>query len=140
MNATRIKKAGKAVAGSALLVGATLTGAAGLAAAQDSGSSGEDSGDLSLADYPTPFVGEDGTVNTAVVVGEQAATIDVVGAINIAGSLGNQAFTTEQVSAEGGSFGFSATQGVTLTTANDDLYYGDSLNEVRDTHPDSGSA
>lgn len=91
------------------------------------------SGDLSLADYPAPFIGEDGTVNTAIVVGEQAATIDVVGAINIAGDLGNQAFTTEQVSAQSGSYGFTATQGVTLDTRNDQLYLGDQLDTVRQT-------
>ena len=122
-----IKKIGKAVAGSALLVGATLTGAAGLASAA--------SGTQDLGDYPTPFVSEDGQVQSTIVVGESAATIDVVGAVNIAGSLGNAAFSTEtqtvDVSGAGGSW--SASNGVTLDTSNDNLYYGQTIDEVRDT-------
>jgi len=42
-----------------------------------------------LADYPSPFI-EDGRVNTLVVVGERAATADVVGAINLAARLGSE--------------------------------------------------
>ncbi|WP_414836791.1 S-layer protein [Candidatus Nanohalococcus occultus] len=124
-----IKKITKTVAGSALLVGATLAGASAMGAAQTSGSSGN-----TLGDYPAPFVDEDGTVDgTTVVVGESAKTADVLGATNIAAGLGNAAFTTESVSAEGGSFGWSATSGVTLDTRNDQLYFGDALDTVRET-------
>lgn len=86
----RLKNYGKAVAGSALLVGATLTGA-GFAAAQG-GSSGNG---YTLGDFPQPFVSEDGTVDSTIVVGENAKTVDVVGAVNIAGALGNTAFKEE---------------------------------------------
>ena len=85
----KLKKYGTAIAGSALLVGATLTGAA-----AQSGSSGD------LGDYPAPFVDEDGNIQSSIVVGEDAATADVVGAIDIAGSLSQAAFTSEEI--EGG--------------------------------------
>ena len=126
-NMKSIKKMTKAVAGSALLVGATLAGGAAMGAAQR-GSSG-----MTLGDYPAPFVDDDGEVDATVVVGESAQTIDVVGGINVAGSLGNAAFSEEQVSASGGSFGWSATNGVSLDTRNDALYFGDNLDEVRET-------
>jgi len=74
----KLKKYGTAVAGTALLVGATLTGAA----AQTSGSSG-----TTLGDYPAPFVDDDGTVQSSIVGRDDAATADVVGTIDIAGSL-----------------------------------------------------
>jgi len=116
-----IKKVGKAVAGSALLVGATLTGAAGFAAAQNS-----DSGSMDLGDYPAPFVAEDGTVESSVVVGESAKTADVVGGINIAGSLSQAAFTTEEVSVGTGTAGsWSAENGITLNRQNSDLFLND---------------
>ncbi|MFB6245715.1 MAG: S-layer protein, partial [Candidatus Nanohaloarchaea archaeon] len=123
-----IKKITKTVAGSALLVGATLAGAATMGAAQSNGSSG-----TSLGDYPQPFVDEDGNVDTSIVVGESAKTSDVVGGLNIAASLGNAAFTEKTVSTSGGSFGWSADQGTTLDTRNDALYFGNKLTEVRDT-------
>lgn len=122
-----IKKIGKTVATSALLVGATLAGAAGVAA--QSGSSG----DHTLGDYPQPFVAEDGTVQSTVVVGESARTVDVVGGINVAGSLSQAAFTEEQKSAGGASFGWSATNGVSLDTRNDQLYFGQTVDEIRQT-------
>ncbi len=118
------------LAGSALLVGATLTGGAAFAAAQDSGSSGSS---MDLGDYPAPFVDEDGNVETSIVLGSDAAVTDVVGATEIAGSLGNAAFGEETVSAEGGSFGWTADRGVTLDTRNDQLYFGDHLDTVRET-------
>lgn len=124
------------LAGSALLVGATLTGGAAFAAAQ-SGSSGNS---MDLGDYPMPFVDEEGQVDASIVVGEDAKTADVVSAVDIAGSLGNAAFeeTETSVNVEGSATGgsFSATGGVTLDTVNDPLFFGDSLNEVRDTLTD----
>ncbi|MBY6294115.1 S-layer protein [Nanohaloarchaea archaeon H01] len=128
----KIKESSKAVAGSALLVGATLAGGAAFATAQSSGSSG----DATLGDYPGHFIGEDGTVSSTVVMGEDANAVDVVAGSAIAGQLGNNAFMTETetVSTSGGAVGsFSATNGVTLDTANDNLFFGDTLTEVRDT-------
>ena len=131
----KIKESSKAVAGTALLVGATLAGGAAFATAQ-SGSSG--SGSMTLGDYPSPFIGEDGTVDSTIVMGENAKATDVVAASNIAGQLGNDAFTTESVSAGSGGAGgsYSATGGVTLDTANDNIFFGQGLTEVRDTLTD----
>ncbi|MFB6208763.1 MAG: S-layer protein [Candidatus Nanohaloarchaea archaeon] len=126
----KLKNAGKAVAGSALLVGATLTGAAGFAAAQSGNSSS-----MTLGDYPQPFVDDNGEVDSTIVVGSQGKVSDVVGAINVAGSLGNSAFMEESVSVSVSGTGgrWSASNGVTLDTTNDDLFYGDSISTVRDT-------
>ncbi|MFB6192700.1 MAG: S-layer protein, partial [Candidatus Nanohaloarchaea archaeon] len=93
----KLKSYGKAVAGSALLVGATLTGA-GLVAAQ-SGSSGSS---YTLDDYPQPFVDDNGNIDASVVVGTDGKPADIVSAIDIAGSLGNQAFSTETVEGTAG--------------------------------------
>ncbi|MFB6292050.1 MAG: S-layer protein, partial [Candidatus Nanohaloarchaea archaeon] len=122
-----IKKITKSVATGALLVGATLAGAATMSAAQSSSNT--------LGDYPQPFVDEDGNVQSTIVVGESAKTVDVVGAVNIAGSLGNAAFktTTKSVEVSGSGGSWSASQGVTLDTQNDALYFGDNLDTVRDT-------
>jgi hypothetical protein len=111
------------LAGSALLVGATLTGGAAFAAAQ-SGSSGSS---MDLGDYPQPFVTEDGEVDTSIVIGSDAATIDVVGAVEIAGSLGNAAFGEEEVSVSGGGVAgtWSADNGVTLNRQSTNLFIDD---------------
>jgi len=93
LNVKKMKKVGTAIAGSALLVGATLTGAA---AASHGGSSGD--GMTTLGDYPHPFIDDDGTVQSSIVVGDDAKTADVVGAIDIAGSLGQDAYMSEPVS------------------------------------------
>ena len=45
-----------------------------------------------LSDFPAPFV-EDGTVNFTIVVGDDAAAADIVGAIDIAARLGGEAVT-----------------------------------------------
>ncbi|MDY6768978.1 MAG: S-layer protein, partial [Candidatus Nanohaloarchaea archaeon] len=98
-----LKKVG-AVAGSALMVGMTM------GAAQ------------TLGDFPQPFVNQDGTVASQIVVGSQGKQADVVGAINIASTLGNAAVSTEEKTATasaggGGSFGWSASSGgATLDT------------------------
>jgi S-layer protein (TIGR01564 family) len=123
----KIKESSKAVAGTALLVGATLAGGAAFATAQSSGSSGD------LGDYPSPFVDDDGEISSTIVMGEDAKATDVVAAANIAGQLGNDAFSSEEVSAGSGSFGWSASDGATLDTRNDQLYFGNPINNVRKT-------
>jgi len=94
----KIKKSTKAVAGSALLVGATLAGGASMALAQDSGSSGDS---YDLGSYPSDFVDEDGNLASSIVVGEDAKAADVVSAIDIAAQLGNDAFAEEEQTVEG---------------------------------------
>ncbi|MFB6116710.1 MAG: hypothetical protein ABEK10_04340, partial [Candidatus Nanosalina sp.] len=131
----KIKESSKAVAGTALLVGATLAGGAAFATAQSSGSSG--SGDATLGDYPGMFINDDGTVSSTVVMGQDAKAIDVVAGAQIAGQLGNNAFSSEMVSAGGSaSFGWSATNGATLDTRNDQVYFGQTIDKVRQTLTD----
>ncbi len=81
----KIKKAIKkivALGAGATMVGATLLGAM----ATD------------LSNYPAPFV-QDGSINNAmIVVGANAATSDVIGAIDISASLQAAAYSEEEVS------------------------------------------
>ena len=124
----KIKQSSKAVAGTALLVGATLAGGASFALAQDSGSSGD------LGDYPGHFVNEDGTISSTVVMGEDAKAIDVVAGAQIAGQLGNNAFSSETQTVDvSGSFGWSTETGQVLDTQNDNLYFSQTIDEVRQT-------
>ncbi|MDY6768678.1 MAG: S-layer protein [Candidatus Nanohaloarchaea archaeon] len=114
-----IKKVG-AAAGSALMVGMTMGSAA------------------TLSDFPQPFVTDDGQVQSQIVVGSQGKQADVVGAINVAATLGQSAVQTEtrtETVSTGGTatFGWSATGGTTLDTTNDQLYFNDRLDTVRDT-------
>jgi hypothetical protein len=136
----KIKESSKAVAGSALLVGATLAGGAAFATAS-SHNMGGSSGDATLGDYPGHFVGEDGTVSSTVVMGEDANSVDVVAGAAIAGQLGNNAFTTETVSAgtSGGSVAgsFTAENGLTLNRRNSDLFLDDSTGDGQ-TRVDGG--
>jgi hypothetical protein len=110
-----IKKVG-AVAGSALMVGLTMGSAA------------------MLSDYPQPFVDDDGNVASQIVVGSQGKVADVVGAVNVAASLGQSTVQTETqtISAEG-TPGWNANSGATLDTVNERLFYGQSLDSVRST-------
>ncbi|MFB6191287.1 MAG: S-layer protein [Candidatus Nanohaloarchaea archaeon] len=112
----RIKKLAKG-ATTVLLAGATLTGAAAAA---------------NLGDYPNQFIDEDGAVDANIVVGQSAKTVDVVGAIDIAGSL-SQSATTEETVSTGNSGGEWTSSGTTLDTRNDNLYFLDSLDTVRQT-------
>ncbi|MFH1506018.1 MAG: hypothetical protein ABIE94_03425 [archaeon] len=74
-----------ALGAGATLVGATIMGAMA----------------LTLADYPKPFV-TDGMYDATIVVGERAATSDVLGAIDIAASLQAEARTATAVEVESG--------------------------------------
>ncbi|MEA3399378.1 MAG: S-layer protein, partial [Patescibacteria group bacterium] len=102
-----------AVAASAALVGTTIAAVA----AYD------------LSDYPAPFV-EDGMFNGAIVVGETAATTDVLGAIDIAASL--QAEATTPV-ATGGATATTTIQGGVLfeDNLNQDLNFNDSITDLK---------
>ncbi|NMJ77166.1 S-layer protein [Nanohaloarchaea archaeon] len=131
----KIKESSKAVAGSALLVGATLAGGAAFATAS-SHNMGGSSGDATLGDYPGHFIGEDGTVSSTVVMGEDAAAVDVVAGAAIAGQLGNNAFDTSPINTgtSGGVAGtFSAENGLTLNRQNSDLF----LNDATDAEESS---
>lgn len=104
-----IKKVG-AVAGSALMVGLTMGSAA------------------SLADFPQPFVDDDGTVASQIVVGSNGKVADVVGAVNIAAAAGQSAVQTEERTAGGStSAGWNANNGQTISTENTNLFFTDSF-------------
>jgi hypothetical protein len=114
-----IRKVG-AVAASTLMVGMTM------GAAQ------------SLGEFPGMFVDDDGTPTAQVVVGSQGAVSDVVGAVNVAAALGQATLqteeTTETVDVEtSGSIGWSASDGETLDSSNDQLYFGNNIDDVRQT-------
>lgn len=77
-----IKKVG-AVAGSALMVGMTFGAAA------------------PLADFPQPFVDDNGQVQSQIVVGSQGKVADVVGAIDIGAATGQAAVQTTEKTVPG---------------------------------------
>ena len=54
-----------------------------------------------LANYPSPFV-KNGVFDGLIVVGEKAATADVIGAVDIAAGLQAEAYSMTDVSCEGG--------------------------------------
>ena len=82
-----IKKTVKKIA--ALVAGTTMLGATIMGAMA-----------LDLSDYPAPFV-TDGDFDGKIVVGEKAATSDVVGAIDIAASLQAEATLTTEINIPG---------------------------------------
>jgi S-layer protein (TIGR01564 family) len=82
-----IKKTVKKVA--ALVAGATMMGATIMGAMA-----------YDLSNYPEPFV-KNGVADAKIVVGEKAATQDVVGAIDLAASLQADAKTTSVIDVPG---------------------------------------
>ena len=107
-----------AVGAGASMVGATILGAA----AQD------------LSEYPAPFV-QDGKFNAILVIGENAKTIDVVGATSIATSL--QFVSTEEVSVGGTPTGATSLalsgDAVEIGEPSDLLEIGEPIGDVRET-------
>jgi len=109
-----LKKVG-AVAGSTLMVGMTM------GAAQ------------SLADFPGMFVDEDGTPTSEVVVGSDANTADVVGAVNVAAALGQDTVQTEERDVPAGSIGDLTVNGDdNEATVRDRLQYGITATQYED--------
>jgi len=100
------------------MVGATVLGAA----AAD------------LADYPAPFV-QDGKFNGVIVLGENAKTIDVVGATSVATSL--QYASTEEVNlggAPGGATSLALSgDAMEIGEPSDLLEIGEPIGDVRET-------
>ncbi|MGV8141658.1 MAG: S-layer protein [Candidatus Woesearchaeota archaeon] len=93
----------------AMMLGATI----GFAAAYD------------LSDYPSPFINE-GVLVGKIVIGEKAAAMDVIGAVDIAASLQRDSINVggatvkDQVTVENGY----------IFSENDKLMYGSNLNSV----------
>lgn len=88
-----------------------------------------------LADYPAPFV-SDSTVDALIVVGENAATADVVGAIDLAARLGAVPGEEKTVTVSGVTT-TTVSGGVALDTASKKIYLGDALNKAKDTLTES---
>ncbi len=113
-----VKKAIKkvvALGAGATMMGATLMGAV----AAD------------LADYPAPFV-KNGQFDAFIVVGDQAAAEDVVGAVDIGASLQFEMREEEFVST--GTANVLVSDGVKIKgTGSEVLNYNESIGEVRDT-------
>jgi len=82
-----------------------------------------------LADYPSPFVKEGAFVGK-IVIGEKAATVDTIGALDIAASL--QRASSSAVAGTAGTTAV-ASSGVSLASGTDQVYLGAALNTQRDT-------
>lgn len=121
MNAKKTVKKILALGAGATMVGATIMGAAA----------------YNLAEYPAPFV-MDGMANGKIVVGAQAATQDVLGAIDIAASLQAAAVTKESVDLPGLA-GEVTLEGDTfrIETSSDLLELREAIGDVYDTLTDT---
>ncbi|MBN1502944.1 hypothetical protein JW930_05350 [Candidatus Woesearchaeota archaeon] len=118
MDVKRAIKKVVALATATGLVGATLAGA--LAA--------------DLEDYPSPFVqsGVLSPTDSVIVIGESAATSDVMGAIEIAASLQAAAVSVEAVEVDA-TVEPTIDEGVEISKSGDKVNYGETLNDVQST-------
>ena len=103
-----VKRIGALAAGTSM-VAATIMGAA-----------------ANLAEYPAPFV-KDYVFDGKIVVGEMAATSDVMGAIDIAASL--QAAAKSPAGSGSGSESISIDGGVAIKGGSEDFNYGDAMSD-----------
>jgi hypothetical protein len=111
-----VKKIAALVAGTTM-VGATIMGAMA----------------LDLSNYPAPFV-TNGVFNGKIVVGANAATSDVVGAIDIAASLQAAATTTTEINLPGAAGTATVTgDSAEFKTGSDILAIGEELGAVKTT-------
>jgi len=92
---------------------------------------------VDLADYPAPFVKDGVFADSVVVVGERAATSDVLGAIEIAASLQAAAYTIQPVTVEGATVDPTIDEGVEIKKSGDKLNYNEQLSEVQGTALDA---
>jgi len=111
-----VKKIAALVAGTTML-GATIMGAMA----------------LDLSDYPAPFV-SDGVFDGKIVVGANAATSDVVGAIDLAASLQAEATTTTNIDIPGSAGTASVTgDSIEFKTGSDIVRIGEAIGDVKET-------
>ena len=101
------------------MVGATIFGAA----AAD------------LSDYPSPMFIDDGKFNGVIVVGDSAASSDVIGSVDIATSLQYASTTVTEVSV-GDAVTPTVSQGVRIAKSGNELNIGQSLDEIEDKFDD----
>ena len=105
----------------ALMLGATLTGALAVA---------------DLADYPAPFVQNGVLSDTVIVVGESAATADVLGAVDIAASLQASAVSaTETTTSSTGEVTIS--EGVKVSQSGNKMNYDEEIATLQTVFDDA---
>ncbi|MDD9952812.1 MAG: hypothetical protein OXR66_00580 [Candidatus Woesearchaeota archaeon] len=114
MKVRNIIRKAATVATSGALAGATLLGAA-----------------ADLANYPNQFFGDDG-FDGHIVVGENALTPDVVGAIDVASSLQGASVTEEPIPDASGRVELEG-EGFELRTSSDQLELRENVGDVIDT-------
>lgn len=107
----KVLRKATAIAASASFIGATMLGAV----AQD------------LAQYPAPFV-KDGVFDAFIVVGANAQTEDVIGAVDIGASL--QFALKKATSSAVGAADATIDQGVKIQKSGQKMNYGDSVDKV----------
>ncbi|MBU1198361.1 MAG: S-layer protein [Nanoarchaeota archaeon] len=118
-----IRKTVKKIA--ALVAGTTMLGATIMGAAAD------------LGNYPAPFVAN-GVFDGKIVVGANAATSDVVGAIDLAASLQAAASVTSEVEVPGVAGTTTVTgDSAEFKTGSDIPYLGEALGSVKTTFTDA---
>ena len=117
MNIRKTVKKIAALAAGTTMIGATIMGATA----------------LDLSDYPAPFV-SDGVFDGKIVVGANAATSDVVGAIDLAASLQADATTTTEVEIPG-AVGETTISGdsAKFQTGSDVVRFGETIGSVKST-------
>jgi len=96
------------------LVGATIFGAAA----------------ANLSDYPSPLFVKDGVFDGIIVVGDNAAGSDVVGAIDIATSLQYASTTTTEVSTGGTAVAPTVSEGVKMERSGNKLNLNENFSNV----------
>jgi hypothetical protein len=115
-----MKKTAKKIA--ALVAGTTMLGATIMGATA-----------LDLSNYPAPFV-TDGVFSGKIVVGANAATSDVVGAIDLAASLQAQATKTSDIAIPGAAGTASVTgDSAEFKTGSDVVAIGETIGSVKGT-------
>ncbi|MBN2142661.1 hypothetical protein JW711_05005 [Candidatus Woesearchaeota archaeon] len=114
-----MKKTAKKIA--ALVAGTTMLGATIMGAAAD------------LSAYPAPFIA-DGAFSGKIVVGEKAATSDVVGAIDLAASLQAEAVSSSLIDVPGAA-GKASVSGdaAEFKSSSDVLALGEAVGDVKQT-------
>ncbi|NJL44453.1 MAG: S-layer protein [Nitrosarchaeum sp.] len=120
MNSKRLIKKIVALGAGASMVGMTLAGAMA----------------YNLADYPAPFV-QNGVFDGSIVVGERAATSDVIGAIDIAASLQASSTMEVELNVPGSSSVTLVGDAVQFRTSSDILTIGENVSETRETFTES---
>jgi hypothetical protein len=113
MNVKKAIKKVVALAAGATIVGATLAGAM-----------------ATLEEYPAPFVSDGVWADSVIVIGQSAATTDVIGAIEIAASLQAAAVTETEIDIEG-TVDVTIDEGKKIEKSGNKFNYGDDAEDIQ---------